>query len=170
MSETPPSNPQDTGEAPNPQAGAPTMRILTQYLKDLSFENPASPQSLAAGAANPNMEVAVDVNARALGGNRFEVELSCSAAARRDGSVVYMCEVNYAGLFHIENVPQERMEPALLVDAPYMLFPFVRQIVAQSTRDGGFAPLLLEPLDFVGMYQQQRGAAQQGAGQQTADA
>jgi preprotein translocase subunit SecB len=148
------------------------MRVLTQYLKDLSFESPAAPQSLGAGASSPNMEVAVDVNARSLGENRYEVELSCSATARRDGAIVYVCEANYAGLFQIENVPQERMEPVLLVDAPYMLFPFVRQVVAQSTRDGGFLPLLLEPLDFMGMYQQQRAAAgqQQGGQPPIADA
>ena len=141
------------------------MRLLTQYLKDLSFENPAAPGALGSNVANPQMEVSVDVNARALGENRFEVELSCSATARRDGNIIYVCEVNYAGLFRIENVPMERIEPVLLVDGPHLLFPFVRQIVAQSTRDGGFQPLLLEPLDFVGMYQQQvaQRAQQQGA-------
>ena len=162
----------DTPEAPQPQPaqpGAPSMRLLTQYLKDLSFENPAAPAALGANAANPQMEVSVDVNARALGENRFEVELSCSATARRDGNIIYVCEVNYAGLFQIENVPMDRMEPVLLVDGPHLLFPFVRQIVAQSTRDGGFPPLLLEPLDFVGMYQQQMAArAQQQAQGQAA--
>lgn len=151
MSETPPE--------PQEAQAAPTMRVITQYLKDMSFESPASPQSLGANLPNPNMEVGVDVNARSLGQNRYEVELSCSATAKRDGQVIYVAEVNYAGLFQIENVPGERMEMVLLIDAPYLLFPFVRQIVAQSTRDGGFVPLLLEPLDFAGMYQQQRAAA-----------
>ncbi|GGY36046.1 protein-export chaperone SecB [Parvularcula lutaonensis] len=163
MSETP-ETPQDgNDQQPAQNGGQPMMRLLTQYLKDLSFESPAAPASLSTQAAPPNMEVSVDVNGRALGENRFEVELSCSATARRDGNIVYVCEVNYAGLFHIENVPQDRMEPILLVDAPHLLFPFVRQIVAQSTRDGGFMPLLLEPLDFVGMYQQQRMKAAQAA-------
>ena len=151
MSETPP-------EAQPEASNVPTMRVVTQYLKDLSFESPASPQSLGANLPNPNMEVGVDVNARSLGQNRYEVELSCSATAKRDGNVIYVAEVNYAGLFQIENVPADRLELALLIDAPHLLFPFVRQIVAQSTRDGGFVPLLLEPLDFAGMYQQQRGA------------
>lgn len=165
MSETP-ENPQDGADAQAPQnGGQPMMRLLTQYLKDLSFESPAAPASLASGAAQPNMEVSVDVNGRALGDNRYEVELSCAATARRDGNIVYVCEVNYAGLFQIENVPADRMEPILLVDAPHLLFPFVRQIVAQSTRDGGFMPLLLEPLDFVGMYQQQRMKAAQASAQ-----
>jgi preprotein translocase subunit SecB len=158
MSETP-QNPSASAE------NAPAMRLLTQYLKDLSFENPQAPASLGSNQGAPQMEVGVDVNARSLGQNRFEVELSCSATAQREGSVVYVCEVNYAGLFQIENVPEEAIEPVLLVDAPHLLFPFVRQIVAQSTRDGGFMPLLLEPLDFVGMYQAQRAkrtAAQNG--------
>lgn len=158
MSETP-QEPQATDGA------APSMRVLTQYLKDLSFESPAAPQSLGQNQPAPQMEVAVDVNGRALGEDRFEVELSCSATARRDGNIIFVTEVNYAGLFEIKNVPQERMEPILLVDAPHLLFPFVRQIVAQSTRDGGFMPLMLEPLDFLGMYQQQRMAAAQGQGQ-----
>lgn len=155
----------ETPEQPQAPEGVPAMRVMTQYLKDLSFENPAAPQSLGSNLSQPQMEVAVDVNARGLGQNRYEVELSCSATAKRDGEVIYICEVNYAGLFLIENVPQDRMEPVLLVDAPHLLFPFVRQIVAQSTRDGGFVPLLLEPLDFIGMYQQQRMRAAQGQGQ-----
>ncbi|NNU15595.1 protein-export chaperone SecB [Parvularcula sp. ZS-1/3] len=153
MSETP----QEPQPQPQPaEGGQPSMRVLTQYLKDLSFESPAAPASLGQNLAAPQMEVSVDVNGRALGQNRFEVELSCSATARRDGNIIYVCEVNYAGLFLIENVPEDRLEPLLLVDAPHMLFPFVRQIVAQSSRDGGFQPLLLEPLDFLGMYQHQR--------------
>jgi preprotein translocase subunit SecB len=159
MSDTPAQDPQ------NPQEALPSLRVLTQYLKDLSFENPGAPATLGANQAQPAMEVGVDVNARALGQNRYEVELSCSATAKRDEQVVYVAEVNYAGLFEIQNVPQDRLEMVLLIDAPYLLFPFVRQIVAQSTRDGGFVPLLLEPLDFAGMYQQQRAARaqQQGA-------
>ncbi|MEE4209527.1 MAG: protein-export chaperone SecB [Parvularcula sp.] len=152
MSDTPAQDPQNAAEA------MPSMRVLMQYLKDLSFENPGAPQTLGAAQAQPSMEVGVDVNARGLGQNRYEVELSCSATAKRDDNVVYVAEVNYAGLFEIHNVPQDRLEMVLLIDAPYLLFPFVRQIVAQSTRDGGFVPLLLEPLDFAGMYQQQRAA------------
>lgn len=148
MSETPPQ--------PNPPEGVPAMRLLAQYLKDLSFESPAAPQALASNLPAPQMEVSVDVNARALGQDRYEVELSCSATAKRDGEVAYICEANYAGLFQIENVPQERLELALLVEGPHLLFPFIRQVIAQSTRDGGFQPLMLEPLDFVRMYQQQR--------------
>ncbi|MEM9810835.1 MAG: protein-export chaperone SecB [Pseudomonadota bacterium] len=149
MSETP----SDETQGPN---NAPSMRLLSQYSKDLSFENPGAPQTLGATLPTPAMEVAVDINARSLGQNHFEVELSVSATARREAEVVYVCEANYAGLFKIENVPADQLEPALLIEAPHMLFPFIRQIIASATRDGGFVALMLEPLDFVGMYQQQR--------------
>ncbi|MEM1410396.1 MAG: protein-export chaperone SecB [Pseudomonadota bacterium] len=159
MSDTPPQPPADgpaSDAEPAANGGQPVLRVLTQYLKDLSFESPAAPGALAANLPAPNMEVSVDVNARGLGQNRYEVELSCSATARREGDVAYVVEANYAGLFHIENVPMEQMEPVLLIDGPALLFPFIRQIIAQATRDGGFAPLMLEPLDFLGMYQAQK--------------
>ena len=156
-------------ETPADQANQPpipSMRMVHQYLKDLSFESPAAPASLGTNQEKPAMEVAVDINARSLGQDRYEVELSCSATARRNDQTIYVVEANYAGLFLIQNVPQERLEPALLIEAPHTLFPFIRQIIATATRDGGFTALMLEPLDFVGMYQKQRGAAaQQPAGQ-----
>lgn len=161
MSDTP-VQPQ-TGDGAPADSNAPSMRVLAQYLKDLSFESPQAPQSLGANAAQPAMEVGVDLNARGLGQNRFEVELSCSATARREGQVVFVCEVNYAGLFEILNVPADRIEPVLLVDAPTLLFPFVREVVARSVQNGGFPPLMLEPLDFLGMYQQQQVRRSQSA-------
>ena len=154
MSETQPTDPQEP-------TGQPTMRVLTQYLKDLSFESPASPQSLQQGLPSPAIEVSVDVNARRIADDQYEVELACSATATRDDETVFVVETNYAGLFFIQNVPQEQMEPLLLVEAPRMLFPFARQIVSNATREGGFPPLHLEPLDFGAMYQIQRQRAAQ---------
>ncbi|MEM6912441.1 MAG: protein-export chaperone SecB [Pseudomonadota bacterium] len=151
-------------ETPADQANqqpVPSMRLVHQYLKDLSFESPSAPMSLGTNQEQPKMEVGVDINARSLGQDRFEVELSCNATAKRDDQTVYVVEANYAGLFVIQNVPQEQLEPALLIEAPHTLFPFIRQIIATATRDGGFTALMLEPLDFVGMYQHQRGAAAQ---------
>jgi preprotein translocase subunit SecB len=148
MSQTPPNSP---GSNPN----APVMRVLNQYIKDLSFENPNAPQANRADLPAPAVDVAVDVNARRLGDDQYEVELSCSATATREGDTVFVVEANYAGLFQIQNIPNEQLEGALLVAAPQLLFPFARQVVAQATRDGGFMPLMLEPLDFAGMYQMQ---------------
>lgn len=150
MSETPPA---DQQTAPN---GAPMMRIIHQYLKDLSFESPEAPDSLRQGLPQPEVEVSVDVNARRLGDDQYEVELACNATSSRDGKPVFVVESNYAGLFVIQNLNEEQLEGALLIEAPRLLLPFVRQIIANATRDGGFPPLLLEPLDFASMYRMQK--------------
>lgn len=161
MSET------DTNES-QADANAPMMRVLTQYLKDLSFENPGAPQSLRGDLPAPNVDVSVDVNARRLSDEQYEVELACSATGTRDGAPVFVVETNYAGLFLLKNIPEAQMEPALLVEAPRILFPFARQIIATATRDGGLPmPLMLEPLDFGAMYTMQLAQRQQAA--QSAD-
>ncbi|ADM08986.1 export protein SecB [Parvularcula bermudensis HTCC2503] len=150
MSETPP-NP----ASPDAAADQPMMRVLSQYLKDLSFENPGSPTSLRADLAAPSLEVSVDVNAKRLGEGQFEVELACRGTATRESETVFVVECNYAGLFLLQNIPEGQIEAVLLVEAPRLLFPFARQIVAGATRDGGFPPLTLEPLDFASMYRAQ---------------
>lgn len=150
MSDTPTDG---ANAAPN---GAPAVRLITQYLKDLSFENPNAPQSLRADLSQPAIDVSVDVNARKLADDQYEVELACSATATRDSTAVFVVETNYAGHFVIQNVPEQQLEMILLAEAPRLLFPFARQIIASATRDGGFPPLMLEPLDFARMYQSQR--------------
>lgn len=160
MSETTPT------DQPAPNQNQPMMRVMSQYLKDLSFESPNSPMSLRPDLPAPNVEVSVDVNARKLSEEQFEVELACSATATRDGETAFVVEANYAGLFAISNVPQENMEPLLLVEAPRLLFPFARQIVANATREGGFLPLMLEPLDFAAMFRMQRQKAAEALAQQ----
>jgi preprotein translocase subunit SecB len=146
------------GGAPNGAAGAPSLRVLAQYLKDLSFENPRAPASFRDAAQAPNIEVNVDVNARGLGPNQYEVELAISARARRSQDVVFMVETTYAGLFEILNVPNEHLEPIMLVECPRLLFPFARQIIAETSTAGNFPPLMLDPIDFLSIYQ--RRAAQ----------
>ena len=148
-------------QSPQPQAQGPVMRVMNQYVKDLSFENPNAPAAVRPDQPTPDVEIGVDVNARAVAPDQYEVELSCSATARRDGQVVFVVETNYAGLFHVSGVPQEQMEGVLLVAAPQLLFPFARQVIATAVRDGGFMPLMLEPLDFAGMYQMQKARAAQ---------
>jgi preprotein translocase subunit SecB len=133
--------------------GQPTMRILGQYLKDLSFENPNAPQSLAPQQSQPDINVAVNVNARNLAPTDFEVELHLDAKASLQGKVVFAGELLYAGVFRLENFPQNMLHPAVLIECPRMLFPFARQILAEATRNGGFPPLMLDPIDFAGMYQ-----------------
>lgn len=142
-------------QAPPPQPGAqPSMRILGQYLKDLSFENPHAPQSLAPQKAQPEINISINVNARNLAPSDFEVELHIDAKATSESKVIFAAEILYAGVFRLENFPQNMLHPAVLIECPRMLFPFARQIMADATRNGGFPPLMLDPIDFASMYQQ----------------
>lgn len=133
-----------------PQA---SMRILGQYLKDLSFENPNAPQTLAPQQAQPDINIAVNVNARNLAPTDYEVELHLNAKASLQDKVIFAAEMVYAGTFRMENFPAQLLHPAVLIECPRILFPFARQILADATRNGGFPPLMLDPIDFAAMYQ-----------------
>ena len=150
-------------------AQAPQVGILTQYVKDLSFENPGAPGSLQAEGA-PRIEINVNVNARRAGDDVYEVELKIDARAMNDDAVAFVVELLYAGLFALKNIPEEALEPFLVVEAPRILFPFARRIIADATRDGGFPPLMLEPIDFGSLYMAQQNAAQNGAAGQIGNA
>jgi preprotein translocase subunit SecB len=134
------------------------IQVLAQYVKDLSFENP--------GAPKPALEVGVDVQARGLGVDQYEVQIRVRADAKSANQTVFVCEVTYAGVFMLKNITQENIQPILLIECPRQLFPFARRVVADLTRDGGFPPLLLDPIDFMTLYRAQ--LAQQKA--QTASA
>ncbi len=141
--------------APDPQPGSqPSLKILGQYLKDLSFENPNAPGSLAPQQKQPDINISVNVNARNLGPNDFEVELHLDAKASGENTVIFAAELLYAGIFRLENFPQNLLHPAVLIECPRLLFPFARQVLADATRNGGFPPLMLDPIDFAAMYQQ----------------
>ena len=140
----------------------PSLRILGQYLKDLSFENPNAPHSLNQDA-QPEISISVNVNARPLAETDFEVELHLDAKASSQDKVAFAAELVYAGMFRLENFPQQLLHPAILIECPRLLFPFARQIMAEATRNGGFPPLMLDPIDFAAMYQ--RRMQQQTAGQ-----
>jgi preprotein translocase subunit SecB len=150
------------GAAIQPQIG-----IIGQYVKDLSFENPAAPQSLQALAQNkPDINVTVNLNARKLSEETYEVVLSITAKAEaKDKSLVgFVVEISYAGLFGARNLPEDSVEPFLLVECPRLLFPFARRIIADATRDGGFPPLLLDPIDFLALYQSRQQAGNDAEG------
>ncbi len=134
--------------------GQPSMNILAQYLKDLSFENPNAPQSLAIQDGQPEINISVNVNAKNLAPNDFEIELHIEAEATHEGKAVFAAELLYAGIFRLENIPEEAMHPIILVECPRMIFPFARQILADATQKGGFPPLMLDPIDFASMYEQ----------------
>lgn len=142
--------------------------VLGQYVKDLSFENPNAPMSLQKmGEDKPQIDVGVNVNARKLADDRFEVDLKVTAKARQGEEPVFLTELVYSGIFAAKNMPNEALQPFLLIECPRILFPFARRIVADVTRDGGFPPLLLEPIDFAALYRQH--LAQQQKQQQAAE-
>jgi len=141
------------------EAQAPGIRILAQFVRDLSFENPRAPESLRAGAAQPQIDLGVEMNARGREDGFYEVDLKLSAAAKRDDGPVFVVELLYAGVFQIEGVPAEDMEPVLLIECPRYLFPFARRIIADVTSEGGYPPFLLDPIDFAGVYAARRAEA-----------
>jgi preprotein translocase subunit SecB len=132
---------------------APQVAILAQYVKDLSFENPNAPGSLQM-QGQPRIEINVNVNARSGGHDLYEVELKIDATAHNphEDKVAFHVALLYAGLFRLSGAPAEAVEPFLIVEAPRILFPFARRVIADSTRDGGFPPLMLEPIDFGSLY------------------
>lgn len=160
MSDTP-ANPNET---PGSDQSAPALTVLAQYLKDLSFENPRAPQVYQANEA-PKIDVNVDVQGRQLHPNQYEIELSVAARANRGEDAMFVIEATYAGVFEIINVPRDQLEMVMMVECPRLLFPFLRQIVADATRNGNFPPLMMEPIDFMGIFiaNAQRAAAQNGA-------
>ena len=153
----------------NPEAGAPqgqpalpNLQVVAQYIKDLSFENPGATTNLT---DRPQIELGVDLNASRLSEkDMFEVELKIRVDAKSDGRALFLLEVAYAGVFRLTNVPDiATQQMILLIQAPHMLFPFLRRIVADVVRDGGMPPLMIEPIDFLQLYQAR---VAQAAGQQ----
>jgi preprotein translocase subunit SecB len=151
--------------AQSPQ-GQPQLNVLAQYIKDLSFENPNAPQSMAAGK-QPQINIQINVGARRLSDTDAEVALKLEGKAETDGTLIFSFELEFAGVFRIQNVPPESLNPVIMIECPRMLFPFAREIIASTVRNGGFPPLLLDPIDFVGLYRQ-RLAQQQPANAPTA--
>ena len=133
---------------------APALSVLAQYIKDLSFENPHAPHSLRPRDEQPEINININVNANPLSETDFEVELKIEASAGEDADTMFNVELTYGGVFRLQNIPQEAIAPAILIECPRMLFPFARQIVADATRNGGFPPLLIDPVDFAALFQQ----------------
>ena len=151
--ETPKLNETAAADAPKGQV-ATKMQVLAQFIKDMSFENILA-QRGKGGDAQPNVEVQVNLDAKKRSvENQFEVsiKLKCSAKTKDSGDQIFLLEIEYAGIFHVENVAEEQMHPFLLIECPRMLFPFLRRIVADVTQDGGFQSLNLENIDFLQLY------------------
>ena len=152
------------------EGGMPSLNALAQYCKDFSFENPNAPRSLQPQSEGPQINLQVNVNAKQLDQNDFEVDLSLEGSAKIGGKdVLFAFELTYSGVFRVQNVPTEQIHPVVMIECPRLLFPFARQIVAEAVRNGGFPPLYIDPIDFVALYRQRAAeVAQQQAPNQPA--
>jgi preprotein translocase subunit SecB len=151
---------------PLPAATEQTQQQLivnAQYIKDLSFENPRAPNSLRQQAAQPSVEINVDVKAQGLGPENYEVVLTIKASAKAHDETLFLVELAYGAIVTVRNVPQELLSAIVLVETPRLMFPFARNIVATTTRDGGFPPLMINPIDFGELLR--RNAANPSGGQ-----
>jgi len=144
----------NAGEPVNPKQ---SFTVKGQYIKDLSFENPHAPQSLMVAAAKPAIEINVDLKAQKLQETVFEMTLHIAVRAIADNTTLFLVDLAYAGIFEVNNVPDTHIEPLIMIDCPFVLFPFARRVIADVTRDGGFPPLLLDPIDFAALFMQNKG-------------
>ena len=158
-----PSSPM--GAATGPAPDGPAVRILAQYIRDLSFENPRAPESLRPTGVQPQIDINVELNGRARPDGLNEVDIRLTASARHDTDTVFEIELLYGGLFQITGVPEENMEEVLLIECPRFMFPFVRKVIADLTMEGGFPPFLLDPIDFGAIYLARRNQLAAEAGQ-----
>lgn len=165
-SETPTSGPGDAATATGPQA-QPNVRMLAHFVRDLSFENVGAIQGTPA-EGQPEISVSVNIEANGIGENRYQVLMKTNATAKAKDTVRFVVELEYAGIFAIENVPKEHLHPFIFIECPRQVFPFARRVIADATRDGGFPPLMLDNVDFATLYRQrvEQMRAQGGAGQQ----
>ncbi|NBV07213.1 MAG: protein-export chaperone SecB [Proteobacteria bacterium] len=135
------------------------IKILSQYIKDLSFEVPNAPQIFFNSQEKPNIELSINIDATKIGDNIFEVSLKISADAKSNEQRTFLCEIVYAAAFSISEAEGETLEQILLIYCPNLIFPFLRRIVANLTSDSGFPPLMLDLIDFAALYQRRKLAA-----------
>lgn len=150
MSETP-------AEPPRPG-----LALRAQYIKDLSFENPRAPGALFSLREPPQMEISINLGVGKLDETTYELAIHLNARAITDNATLFLCDLTYGGVFELHNIPETDIEPALFIQGAHLLFPFARRVLAEITRDGGFPPLQLEPMDFAALYVNQRAAAPEG--------
>lgn len=144
-----------TNPGTNPPT-APSLLLRAQYVKDLSFENPRAPASLFSLREAPAMDVNVSLGAQRLDANVFELTIQIAVRATVDKTTIFLSDLSYAGVLELQNIPEESVESAIFVQGAQLIYPFARRVIADVTRDGGFPPLQLEPIDFLSMYRDQR--------------
>ncbi|MEN2785553.1 protein-export chaperone SecB [Sphingomonas qilianensis] len=157
---------QDRGTTAEPYSNGedttPAVGLLSQYVKDLSFENPNAP-AIYQNQTAPQIDVQFNIGSGQVGEDVYEVVLKIEVRAEAESQVAFIVDLSFAGLFGLRNIPAEHLQPFLLGEAPRLIFPFARRVLADAVRDGGFPPLLLEPIDFAALYQQQAQAEGQPA-------
>jgi preprotein translocase subunit SecB len=140
----------------SPAADKPAIFLRAQYIKDLSFESPRAPASLFSLREAPQMDVSINLGAQRLDEKVFELSIHVSARAVSEKTTVFLCDVVYAGVIEVQAIPDAALESTIFIQGAQLIYPFARRVVADLTRDGGFPPLQLDPMDFTALYQQQR--------------
>ncbi len=157
---------EETSNETNGAAGAapqPRLQMLTQYVRDLSFENIAVQKGVAAADGKPDVKVQINLDVQQRAGDRYEVALKVNVDSKVGEAQIFILELDYAGLFVIQNVPQDQLHALLMIECPRLVFPYVRRVVGDVTRDGGYPPLNLEQIDFLSLYRQEMARRQQAA-------
>ena len=144
-------------------ANGPRFTVLVQFAKDFSFENPNAPRTLGAQQTSPNISVQINVNARQVGPNEYEAALVLEGGAGEGADTLFKFELTYCGVFRVEGVPAEQIQPIVMIEGPRLLFPFARQMIADTVRAGGYPPLYIDPIDFQALFMQRLAMAQAGA-------
>ena len=161
MATGPQGNGETTGETPQ------AISVLAQYIKDFSFENPNAPRSMSNQGAAPQITLQVNVNGKPLTAQDYEVELSIEGGAGEGANTMFKFELLYGAVLRLSGIPQDSVHAVIMIEGPRLLFPFARQIIADATRNGGFPPLMIDPIDFVALYRNRMNTlqGQQAAGQ-----
>ncbi len=141
----------ETDAGPAAAAAAPRLQVLTQYIRDMSFENIAAQRGVGS-EAQPEVKVQVNLDAQKRGEDQYEVALKVTIDSKVETAQVFLLELDYAGRFRIQNVTAEQLHPLLMIECPRLIFPYVRRIVGDVTRDGGYPPMNLDTIDFVALY------------------
>jgi preprotein translocase subunit SecB len=150
----------DTPPQPSAENKPPQLNVLAQYVKDFSFENPNAPHSLTSAQTQPTINMQINVRGKPIKDADYEVELKMEGKAEMATGLLFHFDLVYAGVFRIQNVPQPNLHPVMMIECPRLLFPFAREIIATAVLNGGFPPLRIDPVDFVGLYRQQMTQAQ----------
>jgi len=163
---------ENQGAAAPQAANAPSMNLVGQYIRDLFFENPGAPASIMAGSGSPAFNVSINVGVKKQADDLYAVELTLNAKANREQTLLFNVELVYGGVFRVKNVPEAQLSQLLMIECPRLIFPFARQVLASVTQQGGFPPLMMEPVDFAAIYRQNLAAlaARQQQNQATAPA